>query len=123
MNNIGGEEGISLWDEEDNFYYDFLHFHNTKNSFSNMALKVRSIVGLIPLFAVTTIEDDLLNELPNFKKRIKWFIDNRPDLTCNISCLNSFGDCKRHLLSLAVKVYFSFFFFNYLFIFLFFFIF
>ncbi|MER3444515.1 MAG: hypothetical protein C4333_10505, partial [Meiothermus sp.] len=64
MNNIAGE-GIQLWDEEDEFFYDVLHF----GPHHNQPIKIHSMVGLIPLFAVTTIEPELLNRLPEFKGR------------------------------------------------------
>ncbi len=63
MNNIAGE-GIPLWDEQDEFFYDVLHVEHGQN----IQLKVRSMVGLIPLFAVTTIEPALLDKVPEFKK-------------------------------------------------------
>ena len=70
-------DGMGLWDEADGFFYDVLHFEDG----STMPLKVRSMVGLIPLFAVETLEPELLNRLPGFKRRMEWFIENRPDLT------------------------------------------
>ncbi len=99
MNNLG-EDGISLWDEHDGFYYDVLHLHETGQS---MPLKVRSMVGLIPLFAVATIESDLLDQLPDFKRRMQWFIDNRPDLTDNINCARKPGVGERRLLAVAYR--------------------
>ncbi|MBK8809487.1 MAG: glucosidase [Acidobacteria bacterium] len=93
MNNLG-REGISLWDEEDGFYYDVLHLHDQRN----MPLKVRSMVGLIPLFAVATIDSAILDTLPDFKNRFEWFIANRPKLTANIERK---GDCT--LLSIAFR--------------------
>ncbi len=98
MNNLG-QEGISLWDEEDGFYYDVLHLHGQ----GNKPLKVRSMVGLIPLFAVGTIEPDVLNKLPNFKRRLHWFIENRPDLIGNVSCMKTPGDGERRLLAVAFR--------------------
>jgi len=99
MNKIG-DEGISLWDEEDGFYYDVLHLQEINYS---MPIKVRSLVGLIPLFAVATIESDLLDRLPNFKKRMQWFIDNRPDLTAHINCARRPGLGERRLLAIAYR--------------------
>jgi len=75
MNNIAGE-GIELWDKEDGFYYDVLHLPDG----SNHPLKVRSMVGLIPLFAVETLDPEVVDKLPEFKRRMQWFIDNRPML-------------------------------------------
>jgi hypothetical protein len=67
MNNLG-LEGVSLWDEADGFYYDVLHAENG----DQFPLKVRSMVGLIPLFAVETLEPEVLAKLPGFKKRLEW---------------------------------------------------
>ena len=66
MNNIG-DDGIELWDEEDGFFYDVLHLPDG----STLPLKVRSMVGLIPLFAVETLEPELLERLPGFKRRLR----------------------------------------------------
>ncbi len=98
MNNIGSH-GISLWDGEDGFYYDALHMHGE----GSWPLKVRSMVGLIPLFAVGTIEPEVLDKLPNFKKRLYWFIENRPDLTDNVSCMRTPGMGERRILSVAYR--------------------
>jgi hypothetical protein len=80
MNNIAGE-GISLWNEDDEFFYDVLHFEQG----SILPLKLRSMVGLIPLFAVTTIEPGLLAKVPEFKHRLEWFLEHRPDLAKLVS--------------------------------------
>jgi len=80
MNNIAGE-GISLWNEEDEFFYDVLHFEHGEN----VPLKIRSMVGLIPLFAVTTIEPSLLEKVPQFKHHLEWFLEHRPDLANLVS--------------------------------------
>jgi hypothetical protein len=93
MNNLG-QEGISLWNDEDGFYYDVLHLHDNRN----MPLKVRSMVGLIPLFAVTTIDSETLNALPEFKQRFEWFLENRPNLTANVEKKG-----ERQLLSIAYR--------------------
>src|SRR5256885_15489055 len=75
MNDRGGE-GVELWDKEDGFYYDVLHLPNGERHY----LKVRSLVGLIPLLAVETLEQDIVDRLPGFKRRMQWFIDNHPDV-------------------------------------------
>jgi hypothetical protein len=64
-------------------------------------MKVRSMVGLIPLFAVETLEPELLERLPDFKRRMEWFIDNRPDLTANVACMRTRGNAERRLLSIV----------------------
>ncbi|MGA8068792.1 MAG: glucosidase, partial [Terriglobales bacterium] len=58
-------------------------------------------VGLIPLFAVETLEPDVLDKLPDFKKRLEWFIENRPDLTANLACMRTEGKSERRLLAIA----------------------
>ena len=96
MNNLG-QDGVSLWDEADGFYYDVLHAENG----DQFPLKVRSMVGLIPLFAVETLEPEVLDKLPGFKKRLEWFIDNRPDLTEHTACMRTPGSEERRLLSIV----------------------
>jgi hypothetical protein len=87
-------EGLSLWDEEDGFYYDVLHFPDG----SHHPLKIRSMVGLIPLFAVETLEPDIVDRLPGFKRRMQWFIDNRADVPRHIAmALNDAGGVRRLL--------------------------
>ena len=96
MNNRG-DDGISLWDEQDGFFYDVLHLPDG----SRRPLKVRSMVGLIPLFAVETIEPEMLERLPGFKRRMEWFIANRPDLTGNVACMRTPGNGERRLLAVV----------------------
>ncbi len=98
MNNLG-HNGIELWNEEDGFYYDVLHLPDG----NHFPLKVRSMVGLIPLFAVETLEPAILNKLPDFKRRLEWFIDNRSDLTRNVACMRTPGDEERRLLSIVTQ--------------------
>ena len=90
------ETGLGLWDEEDSFYYDVL------NSADNhiMPVRVRSMVGLIPLFAVETLEPELLDKLPGFSRRLNWFLNNRPELAQLVSRWTEPGQGERHLLSL-----------------------
>ncbi|MEM8805244.1 MAG: glucosidase [Cyanobacteria bacterium P01_G01_bin.38] len=100
MNHIGdgtSQKKTQLWDEEDGFFYDVLHFPDGQR----VKLKVRSMVGLIPLFAVTTLEPDLLERVPNFKQRLEWFIANRPDLKHNVACMESPGVGARRMLALC----------------------
>jgi hypothetical protein len=96
MNHLGGD-GVELWNEEDGFFYDVLHLPDG----SHLPLKVRSMVGLIPLFAIETLESDVLDRLPNFKRRLEWFIDNRTDLTSNVACMRTPGAGERRLLSIV----------------------
>jgi hypothetical protein len=98
MNNLGADD-VSIWNEEDGFYYDVLHMHGKGSS----PMKVRSMVGLIPLFAVGSIEPEVLEKLPNFKRRLNWFIENRPDLIGNVSCMRTPGMGERRLLAVAYR--------------------
>ncbi|HTH48473.1 MAG TPA: glucosidase, partial [Candidatus Limnocylindria bacterium] len=91
-----GEGTLGLWDEGDEFYYDQLCLPGG----GNIPLKVRSMVGLIPLFAVETLETELLEALPEFKERMQWFLKNRPDLATLVSHWDKSGMGERHLLSL-----------------------
>ena len=81
MNNLGGS---GLWDEQDGFYYDQLHFDGTE-----VPLRVRSLVGLIPLLAVEILEQEVIDRLPGFNKRLQWFLKNRPDLAGQISYMEA----------------------------------
>jgi hypothetical protein len=96
LNNIAGE-GISLWDEEDEFFYDVLHMPDD----SHVPLRVRSLVGFIPLLAVETIEPELLDALPDFKQRLEWFLEHRPQLASLVSRWQEPGMEERRLLALV----------------------
>src|SRR3989454_11115278 len=96
MNDFGSE-GVSLWDEEDGFYYDVLHLPNGEEHF----LKIRSMVGLITLFAVETLEPEIIDRLPGFKRRMQWFIDNHPDVPEHIEMTQRSARGVRRLLSLV----------------------
>ena len=96
MNNVGDEKS-ELWNERDGFYYDVLHLPNQRN----IPIRLRSMVGLIPLFVVETLEEDWLDNLPDFRRRTEWFLKNRSDLTDEISCLQERGQKNRHLLALV----------------------
>lgn len=93
MTDVAGE--YDLWDDEDGFFYDVLHRDGMR-----IPLKVRSMVGLISLFAVETIEPSTLSRLQGFRRRLEWFIDNRPDLTANVACMRTRGQGERRLLSI-----------------------
>ncbi|MFT6892920.1 MAG: hypothetical protein ACJAWX_000521 [Algoriphagus sp.] len=95
MNNIS-KEGISLWDEEDNFFYDVFHLDGK----GSQKMKVRSIVGLIPLFAVEPIREELFDKLPEFKKRLDFFLKEKPKLAALVSSWIQPGYHKRRLFSL-----------------------
>jgi hypothetical protein len=83
MNNLGGS---GLWDGQDGFYYDQLHIMNRE-----LPLRVRSMVGLIPLFAAEILEDEVIDRLPGFKRRLNWFLENRQDLAKHISYMQAGG--------------------------------
>ncbi len=92
-----GDSDVGLWDDADGFYYDVLHLPDG----SYVPLKVRSFVGLIPLFAVEILEPDLLDKMPRFKRRMDWFIKYRPYLIDNICPLTRPGEGGRFLIALA----------------------
>jgi Glycosyl hydrolase family 63 C-terminal domain len=96
MNDLGGE-GIDLWDEEDGFFYDVLHLPDG----SSRRIKVRSLVGLIPLLAVETVEPDLLKRLPDFGRRLRWFLSYRKDLASLVPTWREPRLGKRRLLALV----------------------
>ncbi|HKQ48962.1 MAG TPA: glucosidase, partial [Phycisphaerae bacterium] len=95
MTNIGGQEA-ALWDEQDGFFYDELHLPDGRE----IPLKIRSMVGLVPLFAVEVLEPELLDKLPDFKGRLEWFLNYRPDLAALVSRWHEPGRGERRLLSL-----------------------
>ena len=90
------EEGLGLWDEEDEFYYDELRTPGGHE----VTLKIRSMVGLIPLFAVEVLEPALLKKLPDFSSRLQWYLNYRPDLAMLVSRWQECGKGERQLLSL-----------------------
>lgn len=98
MNNVG-KENTELWNERDGFYYDVMHLKDERN----IPLRLRSMVGLIPLFAVETVEEKWLDNLPHFKKRVEWFLKNRSDLTDDIECLQEPGRENRRLLAIITR--------------------
>ena len=86
-----------LWDEEDAFYYDWLEMSDPRR---RIPLRVRSMVGLIPLFAVEVLEADVLDRLPGFRRRMEWFLNSRKDLYDLVSHWEVPGVGQRRLLSL-----------------------
>jgi hypothetical protein len=81
MNRLGGD---GLWDDTDGFYYDKLHVDHTE-----IPLRIRSLVGVIPLFAVEILEQDTLDKLPGFRKRLTWFLNNRQDLAQHVAYMDA----------------------------------
>jgi len=98
MNNIGGEE-IGLWDEEDGFYYDVLHMPDG----NHLKMKVRSMVGLIPLCAVETLEPEDIEACPGFLKRMQWFLDHHPEVASHVDASVHSEKGVRRLLALVNK--------------------
>jgi hypothetical protein len=96
MNDVAGE-GIELWNERDGFYYDVLHTPDG----AARPLRVRSLVGLIPLFAVETLEPEIVDALPGFKRRMQWLIENRPELANHVETDTGGDQGVRRLLTLA----------------------
>jgi hypothetical protein len=96
INHLSGTS-VSLWDNQDGFYYDVIHLPDG----GFVPLRVRSLVGLIPLFAVETLEPDILDMLPRFRRRMEWFIRYRPHLVGNVCPLTRPGDGGRFLLSIV----------------------
>jgi hypothetical protein len=96
MDDIGGH---ALWNDEDGFFYDVLHLPDH----SRRPLKVRSMVGLIPLFAVETLESDIVEQLPGFKRRMQWFIDNHPEFREHVETVAKPGGGVRRLLSITTR--------------------
>ena len=92
-----GSDTTGMWDEQDGFYYDVLHMPDG----GHRPLKVRSVVGLIPLFAVETLEPRICDKLEGFKRRLEWFIQHRPDLTHNLACMKTPGEGARRLMSIV----------------------
>src|SRR5207247_2339646 len=97
MHDLGGA-GNNLWDEEDGFYDDILHANGAARS-----LRVRSMVGLIPLFAVETLEPEVVEKLHGFKRRMQWFIDNHPEFREHVQMVAKPGVGSRRLLSIVSR--------------------
>ncbi|HEU4416052.1 MAG TPA: glucosidase [Candidatus Angelobacter sp.] len=98
MNHLG-DDGLSLWNEQDGFFYDVLHASDGKT----VPLRVRSMVGLMPLYAVLSMSTELLNSLPAFKMRLEWFVDNRADLTRHLASMRTEGHKQRRLFAVATR--------------------
>jgi hypothetical protein len=91
INTLGG---TGLWDDQDGFYYDRLHADG-----ASIPLRVRSMVGIIPLFAAEVLEADVIDRLPGFRKRMEWFLEHRRDLARHITHLEAHdGSGRRHRL-------------------------
>jgi hypothetical protein len=95
----GGGKGHSLWHHEDGFFYDNLHLPDG----SLTPLKVRSLVGLLPLLAVETLEQEGMEQLTTFSRRVEWFLKKHPHTLCNVACVRKPGMGKRRLLSILTE--------------------
>jgi hypothetical protein len=84
MNGLGG---TGLWDEKDGFYYDQVHTDG-----HHLPIRLRSLVGLIPLLACELLEQDVIDRLPGFSRRMRWFLEHRPDLAEHITCMERSPD-------------------------------
>ncbi|PGH23472.1 hypothetical protein AJ80_02426 [Polytolypa hystricis UAMH7299] len=95
-----GEREASLWNEDDGFYYDAISWGGPWSQ----QMAVRSLVGLIPLYAVTTLEPELINKFPSFKRRLDWFVENKYDVAeRNIASMKRRGKDDRLLLALVSR--------------------
>ncbi|GAB4186395.1 MAG: glucosidase [Simkaniaceae bacterium] len=94
--NLTQDGNYPLWNEEDGFYYDVLKFPTGEHQ----PIKVRSLIGLMPLLAVMTIEEKTLHKMAAFTKRMNWFIDHRRDLCEKVSCMKTLGVENRRILAI-----------------------
>jgi hypothetical protein len=92
-------KGYSLWCNDDGFFYDALHTSDGKIT----PLRIRSLVGLLPLLAVETVEPSVINSLPVYKSRVKWFLSQRPNYTHTMACIDEHGEGSRQLFSILTK--------------------
>jgi hypothetical protein len=95
MNQLGGR---GLWDEQDGFYYDLASWGG-----QSLPLRIRSMVGLIPLVACETLDDELIQRLPGFKARVDWFIANKPALADKIAFMHKDASSSRRLLAIPTR--------------------
>jgi hypothetical protein len=98
INTLGGN---GLWDEEDGFYYDQVR----TTTGGTIPVKVRSAVGLIPLLAITILEQEVIERLPGFNRRMQWFLNNRRDLYQQISLMevHKYGEHSHRLLAIPTR--------------------
>lgn len=95
MNSLGGN---GLWDEEDGFFYDHLHRND-----QCIPLRIRSMVGLLPIAAAGVLDSDLIDQLPGFKKRMVWFLNNQKQLASQITYLEQRGSIPRLMLAIPSR--------------------
>jgi hypothetical protein len=90
-----GRQGHNLWHEEDGFFYDVVDFGDGRR----LPLRIRSVVGLLPLLAVQTVDLETLERLPAFSRRLDWFVAHRPDLAASLAPMQTPGIAARRLLA------------------------
>lgn len=95
LNNLG-EDNQGLWDDHDGFYYDIIRFKDGRS----VSLKLKSIVGMIPMFAVEVFEHDFLQKLPNFEQRLQWLLKNKPELVTLVSDFSYENKEGKHMMSI-----------------------
>ncbi|MFT5303759.1 MAG: hypothetical protein ACI87E_004318 [Mariniblastus sp.] len=95
MNSLGGS---GLWNEEDGFYYDHLD-----RDYDYLPVRIRSVVGLLPIVAAGVLDVDLIDELPGFKRRMMWFLENRKELASQITYLERRGDIPKMMLAIPSR--------------------
>ncbi len=99
-----GDQEVSLWNEQDGMYYDAIEF----GPGNTMQLPVRSLVGLIPLYATMVLEPSVLNRFPGFKKRVEWFLDNRAEASArnmaNMKGVNDLFNYMRYSILILFKL-------------------
>jgi len=98
MTNCGGQ-GHCLWNDNDGFFYDALHLPDG----NIVPLKVRSLVGLMPLIAIETLEPEVQESMPDFTRRMQWFTEQRPHLSGNMASAELEGVGRRHILSILTR--------------------
>ena len=94
-----GGQGHALWDAEDHFFYDALHLPDDRI----VPLRVRSLVGLVPLIAVAVLEPECLDQMPDFARRMIWFVKNRPQLVGHMASVETPGRGERHLVAILTR--------------------
>ncbi|MGI9465645.1 MAG: MGH1-like glycoside hydrolase domain-containing protein, partial [Rubripirellula sp.] len=92
-------DGTGLWDEEDGFYYDHLFVKD-----HSIPIRVRSLVGLLPLMTGVILEEEMIEKLPGFRRRMNWFLNNRDDLSQHMTYMEredpDSGEACRRLLAI-----------------------
>jgi len=92
-----GEDDADLWDNEDEFYYDLLRLPNGSKTY----IRTRSMVGLIPLLAVETMDAEMLDKLPAFRRRLEWFLTNRAEMVGDAASVTRAGEFDRRLFAIV----------------------